>query len=89
MILIEEELEAVFHKLFATEGVLVEDYRVSANRTLGCNSVEVLWDGFEGMSVTARQEWIWERLRGLLSVELRPHLSLVVLRTFTEGWSES
>ena len=85
MFLIEEELEAVFVKLLAAEGIPTEDYRVRVKKTLGCHYVQVVWDGFDGMSVTSRQQWIWDRLRGMLEPELRKHLGLVLLRSSKEN----
>lgn len=86
MKLVQERIEEAFKTLFQNEGIAPSEYRVYVNPAShrGRYYVQVVWDGFEAMSVTTRQTWIWERLRKLASEELRQHLSMVLARSAKE-----
>mgnify|MGYP001613627022 CR=1 FL=1 len=86
MKLVQEQLEEVFKRLFQGENIPPAEYRVYVNPAGygGRYYVQVVWDGFDPMSVTSRQKWIWDRLRKVVSEDLRQHLSLVLARSAKE-----
>jgi hypothetical protein len=87
MKLLNEQIEDVFKQLFQNENIGPELYRIFVNPTglQGRYYVVLVWDGFDAMSVTARQKWIWERLRKVApDVEFRQHLSQVLARSVKE-----
>ena len=88
MKLIYERIEDAFHTLFAGEGISRDDYRIfvnpSASGLPGRYYVQVVWDGFDSMGDTERQIWVWDRLKKVLSLELRDNLSKVLPRSSRE-----
>jgi hypothetical protein len=86
MKLLLEQIKEGFEKLFQGESIPADDYRIFVNPAGhgGRYYVQLVWDGFDPMSVTSRQVWIWERLRKVMPPELRKHLSMVLARSAKE-----
>lgn len=86
MKLLTEQIEEVFRQLFEHENIGPDSYRIYVNPTglQGRYYVLLVWDGFDAMSVTARQKWIWERLRSVADVDFRQHVSQVLARSANE-----
>ncbi len=86
MTLVPERIEEAFKSLFQREGISPLDYRVFVNPASGKGRyyAQVVWDGFDAMSVTSRQTWIWERLRKVAPIEACHHLSMVLARSTKE-----
>ena len=81
-----EEVEEMFKKLFENEHVAPEMYRIYVRPTElpARYRVVLVWDGFEPMSLTARSQWLGERLRKIAPVEIRRYASQVVPRSAKE-----
>ncbi|MCY3020916.1 MAG: hypothetical protein NTW87_18010 [Planctomycetota bacterium] len=66
--LIPIQIKGAFDELFRREQVGQEYYRVYVSPSVVPDQydVQVVWDGFEQMSITQRAVWLWERIRKVI-----------------------
>ena len=76
---VPEAIKHAFGKLFQREHIRPEFYRVYVGSSVVPDKYNVIlvWDGFEPMSVTARQVWLWKRTRKAVPKAVRQTLGNV------------
>lgn len=64
LVLPQERIVSAFQELFRKSRIPAELYRiyVGSSSVPGQYNVTLVWDGFDEMSITGRQAWIWNRI---------------------------
>lgn len=60
-----EALTQLFENVMRAEGVADDAFEIQTYSVERSDRfvVEIIWDGFQNMSLTSRQVWIWDRFR--------------------------
>jgi hypothetical protein len=84
-----EKLKMALDKAFLESGISDTAYRVitrknrNGSRSKGI-SATVIWDGFKDMDISERLDWVYVRIRSVVSDEIRLAIKKIIVVTVEE-----